>query len=390
MRSRLLNIFTKAACYLERVVTGIDRRFGAKLIRVLLWPLSMMYCTCLRIYLWLYKTGRRKQSQLPVPVISIGNLTFGGTGKTPAVITICRMLQKAGHRPLVLSRGHGGTSKHGVVVSNGKDILCNSKRCGDEPMELARSLPGVPVITGKDRRHSGKQACELFNPSVIVLDDGMQYWQLQRDLELVVMNAERPFGSGLVMPAGDLREPIRGLNRAGAILLNGAAEISKDARTNLINSLSTLAPGAPVFACSKIPYGFVDTRTGENFGVDWIRGRKVLAFCGIGSPESFERMMNEFGAKVLAFIAFRDHRKYTKQDIDRIITEKTNTGAEYIITTDKDASRLKTKEMPDNLFVLEIELEVEETARFEEYITNRINAAHKATPTEETPDQTTG
>jgi tetraacyldisaccharide 4'-kinase len=257
-------------------------------------------------------------------------------------------------------------------------------------MELARSLPGVPVITGKDRRHSGKQACEMFNPSVIVLDDGMQYWQLHRDMELVVMNAERPFGSGMVMPAGDLREPKRGLNRAGAILLNGAAELSKDTRTNLINTLSELAPQIPVFACSKIPSGLVNTKTGESFGVDWIRGRKVVAFCGIGSPESFERMINDFGAKVLAFIAFRDHRKYTKQDIEKIITEKTSSEAELLITTHKDASRFKINEMPDDLFVLEIEMEVEETTRFEEHITNCINTAYKTTPTEETPDQTAG
>lgn len=406
MHSRLSAILTKIGCYLERVVTGVDRGSGAKVIRALLWPLSMLYCACLKVYLSLYKSGRRKQTHLGVPVISIGNLTFGGTGKTPAVITVCRMLQAAGHHPVVLSRGHGGTAKHGLVVSNGNDILCNSKRCGDEPMVLARSLPGVPVITGKDRRHSGNLACKLFNPSVIVLDDGMQYWQLYRDCELVVMNAERPFGSDMVMPAGDLREPKNGLKRAGAILLNGTAEISKDAHTRLLNTLSVLAPKVPVFACSKIPSGFIDARTGETFGIDWVRGRKIVAFCGIGSPQSFERMLNDFGAEVFAFIAFRDHQKYTKQDINRIITEKTTANAEFLVTTEKDASRLNpglfgndknsaqapnnTTEMPNDLFILEIELEVEETLRFEEHITNRINTAHKATSAEETPDQTTG
>ena len=154
----VLGSFTTAGRYLERVVTGTHNDLYARLIRGLLWPLSMLYCAGLHIYLWVFKKGWRKKTNLDIPVISIGNLTFGGTGKTPTVMAICRMLQNAGYKPVVLSRGHGGSSKSSVIVSNGEDIICSSKYCGDEPLLLARSLYGVPIITGRDRRKSGRLA----------------------------------------------------------------------------------------------------------------------------------------------------------------------------------------------------------------------------------------
>ncbi|MCL5103942.1 MAG: tetraacyldisaccharide 4'-kinase, partial [Armatimonadetes bacterium] len=142
--------------YLERVILGEERGIGSWIIRALLWPWSLVYRIGLAVYLWLYSSGLRKKHRLGVPVISVGNLTFGGTGKTPAVQAICRMLMESGKKVAILSRGHGGSARKSLIVSDGKSILCDAARSGDEPMELARSLPGVPIIVGKDRRRSGE------------------------------------------------------------------------------------------------------------------------------------------------------------------------------------------------------------------------------------------
>jgi tetraacyldisaccharide 4'-kinase len=199
--------------YLEKLILGENRGPISWLIRALLWPLSLVYRIGLRAYLSIYGIGLRKRCRLKAPVISVGNLTFGGTGKTPAVQTLCRMLAEQGKRVVVLSRGHGGSARGVIVVSDGERMLSDSSEAGDEPVMLARMLPGVPVIVGKDRRDSGRLACERFGPDVIVLDDGLQYWQLHRDLDIVVLDARKPWGSGFVMPMGDLREPASGLRR---------------------------------------------------------------------------------------------------------------------------------------------------------------------------------
>lgn len=401
LNTKILAIRDSIACYFEKVVTGEYNTAVARLIRALLWPLSLLYIAGLKAYLWLYKSGKRRQTRLAVPVISVGNLTFGGTGKTPAVITLCKMLQKSGQRPVVLSRGHGGTSKHGTVVTNGNDILCSGRRCGDEPMLLARTLHGVPVITGKDRRQTGRQASELFDPTVLVLDDGMQYWQLARDLDIAIMNASKPFGSGFVMPAGDLREPVTGLSRAGVILVNGLSELDNDKQSALREQVNKLAPEASIFACRRYAIGFTDAQYGEKLDVDWIRGKKVLAFCGIGDPHSFEAMLTDLGADIAAFVVFRDHVDYQAADMETVAAEKEKSGAEIVVTTAKDISKMsprtaagrplkKMPVMPENLFVLDIELEIEDSERFEEYVTNRINRTNTPIASEETPDQTAG
>ncbi len=243
-----------APSYLEQVVRGDNKRAASWVIRALLWPFSLLYRAGLAAFLGAYALGIRKRHRLKVPVISIGNLTFGGTGKTPAAQTICRMLVDQEKRVVVLSRGHGGTARGSVIVSDGSAILCDSALSGDEPMLLAKSLPGVPVVIGRDRRESGKLACEKFNPDVIVLDDGLQYWQLYRNLDIVVLDAMRPFGSGFVMPMGDLREPVGGLRRAGVVLLSNSSALSAPEYATLCERVSRLAPGAMVLRCAHEPH----------------------------------------------------------------------------------------------------------------------------------------
>lgn len=372
-----MGLFSTAGRYLERVITGAHNDLYAKMIRGILWPLSMLYCAGLNVYLWTYKKEWRKQTRLDIPVISIGNLTFGGTGKTPAVITICRILTAAGHKPVVLSRGHGGSSKNSEIVSNGEDIIGNSRKCGDEPLHLARCLFGIPVVIGRDRRKSGRLACDVFKPTIIVMDDGMQYWQLHRNVEIAVMNAERPFGSGLVMPAGDLREPIKGLRRATAILANDFCYLDDERKSALRNKLKEIAPDAALFPCVKSAAGLVNAENGDNIELPWLRGRTAVAFCGIGNPDSFRRVLDDIGTDVKALVAFADHKRYTDADITSVIKEKEITGAEILITTEKDFARLDGDKLPPDLYILKIELEIEDSKSFEEYITYRINRANQ-------------
>jgi tetraacyldisaccharide 4'-kinase len=211
-----------------------NRRKGAAYdaLRGLLFGLSQIYSIGLTVYLFAEKIGLRKRVKLDVRVISIGNLTSGGTGKTPVTEMLTRKLQADGFKPTILSRGHGGSLKEGVgQVSNADGhILMSADECGDESALLARRLPGVPVFVGRDRRISAKLAIDTQHPGVILLDDGMQYWQLARDLDIALVDARRPFDNGHVLPRGTLREPKRNLRRAGLLL--SRAPISS-ARQNL-------------------------------------------------------------------------------------------------------------------------------------------------------------
>lgn len=351
--------------YLERMVLGRERGPLSWAIRGSLWPLSLLYQGGLAAFLAVYDRGLRRRHRLPVPVVSVGNITFGGTGKTPAVQAICRMLTARGKRAVVLSRGHGGTVRGSVVVSDGSSIVSDASEAGDEPVLLAWSLPSVPVVVGKDRRKSGELACRAFRPDVIVLDDGLQYWQLSRDLDIVVLSAAEPFGSGYVMPMGDLREPVSGLRRAGIVLLSNSRGVSREAYNDVVSEVSRLAPDARVFACNHRPRRICVIGTEEEHPPEWLRGRNMSAFCGIGRPLAFFEMLESLGAILVEKIAFPDHHEFSPADIQRVHAMR-----QPIITTEKDAVRLDGA--VSGLLTLGIELEIEDFDAFADHINKRI------------------
>ena len=364
--------------YLERVVLGEDRGVLSWVIRGLFLPLTVIYRVGLFVFLGIYSLGLRRRFRLPVPVISVGNITFGGTGKTPAVQTICRLLLERGIRVVVLSRGHGGTVRGSLVVSDGESVIADAAKAGDEPVLLAKSLPGVPVIVGKDRRKSGALACSQFAPEVIVLDDGLQYWQLHRDLDIIVLNARKPFGSGYVMPMGDLREPISGLSRAGLVLLSNSKDLDDAALGKLQKRLSRIAPRAKIFRGSHVPVSFKDMRSGKIYDPDWIELYRVLAFCGIGRPASFVKMLDSLKATISGNLLFPDHHRFTDEDIDLVERERERCGADLVVTTEKDIARLgNSAARINNLVALSIKFEIEEIQSFAEYIYSKINAKGK-------------
>lgn len=362
----------KRMSYPERVFLGEDRGPVSWLIRGLLWPFSIIYLCGLTVYLWLYDAGIRRRCKLDVPVISVGNLTCGGTGKTPAVQAISRALLEQGKRVVVLSRGHGGSVRGVAVASDGDNVLSTSLQVGDEPILLARTLPGVPVVVGKDRRDSGRIALERFAPDVIVLDDGLQYWQLHRDLDVVIVNSRKPFGSGFLFPMGDLREPRSGLCRAGIVLLTGTDSLNAAQIQAVRKAISGVAPDIPVHAANHLPVCVRDTETQAELDAGWLAGRCVFAFCGIGQPDSFMGSLRDTGASVDGNIVFADHHRLSDRDITAIIEGADACGAEAIITTEKDFARLDGRRIP-HLHTLVIKLEIEDYHRFAQYISNRSN-----------------
>ncbi|MBI2843803.1 MAG: tetraacyldisaccharide 4'-kinase, partial [Armatimonadetes bacterium] len=332
-----------------------------------LLPLSLVYDVGLEAYLLPYRLGIRRKHRLPCRVVSVGNLTFGGTGKSPAVRAICEKLIDRGLRPAVLSRGHGGRMcRTGAVVSDGTRRLLDAADSGDEPAALADAVPGLPVAVCRDRRKAGRLVVEKFRPDVIVLDDGMQYWQLQRDVEIVLVSAERPFGTGLVMPAGDLREPARGIGRADAVVITGVEAVGSACVEGLIENLERLAPQAKIFLARREARVLIDQETGERVPIEYLEGVPVVAASGIANPASFENMLAQAGAEVRECIRFGDHCRYDQNQVALIEETASKTGAEAVVVTSKDAVKLRIR---GKLYVLEMALEIEDIDELIDLIT---------------------
>ncbi len=333
---------------------------------------SVLYAAGLRIRTVLFQAGVFKVRRLGRPVISIGNLTVGGTGKTPAAISLASFFKSRGFRPAVLSRGYAGRSGRPVtVVSDGKRRLAGPEEAGDEPCMMAESLRDVPVLTGHRRFLSGKYAIDHLKTDILILDDAFQHRGLARDFDIVLLNAGAPFGNGFLIPRGPLREPKEVLKRADAIVLTGEAGDAAEA-AGWLHRLRALCPQAPVLRGVYQPHGL--TRNGcEVFPSDFLRGKRVVAFCGIGNPESFRLSLESAGARIVSFISFPDHFRYSEADTQSICRRAESSGAEMIVTTEKDGIKLAGH--PDfyqRIFLLRIRLEILPEGELERMIEKRI------------------
>jgi len=315
------------------------RIHGEKGFRASYLPLSFMsllYGVGVRLSLKNNKT--RDKLSLPGFTVSIGNLTAGGTGKTPATCMIAEWAQGEGYDVAVLSRGYGGKKKERVtIVSDGKDILAGPEEAGDEPCLLAGKLPGIPVVTSKDRYLAGLAAHKNFGSSFFILDDGYQHLALKRDLNLLLLDAANPFGNGRLLPRGPLREPVNQIARADAIIFTRANFLTngKDMGTEI----KYLFQGKPVFMGDHLPVKVVFPFRGTSHDPDFLKGKRVMAFAGIARPDSFSRTLISLGAEILSFRHFPDHHPFTDYEIRTLIQEKVDKGAEFLITTEKDRMR---------------------------------------------------
>ena len=302
-----------------------------KLIVALLVPFALVYSVVLRIRGFLFCRGIMQSFALGVPVISVGNLSVGGTGKTPLTVLIARLLIARGKRVVVLSRGYGGAGGKAIrIVSDGSRILLPVTEAGDEPVLLARSVPGLIVVTCSDRYHGGHEAFKLFRPDIFLLDDGFQHLRLQRDLNILLLDAARPFGNGWTLPAGLLREPLSAVKRADLIVYT---------RADGATACPALAD-IPVCRSSHRLSGVVSLRGGELTTFSIFAGKKGVACAGIADPGAFFNALAREGVDLVATLAFQDHCFYDRTERAEICRVMKETGADFLITTEKDAVKL--------------------------------------------------
>ncbi|MFQ6110998.1 MAG: tetraacyldisaccharide 4'-kinase [Nitrospinota bacterium] len=307
-----------------------------------LLPVSWAYGLGVRARLSLYGLGAFKRASLTSPVISVGNLTLGGSGKTPASEAIARLLLQEGFRVAVLSRGYGGRARGSLtVVSDGKRLLASPPVAADEAILLARNLPGLLVLTGRSRLEAGTHAIESLGAEVIILDDGFQHLALERDLDLLLVRAKNPWGRGRLFPRGSLREPLSALSRAGAVVMVSPFRAEARPPEELLSALERYNPAAPLFrACLEFAHLRLLGKEGE-LPLDALGNTPFLALCGIASPESFFSFLRELGLSPRGELALSDHYRYCREDLPSLREAARAAGASAIVTTQKDAVKLE-------------------------------------------------
>ncbi len=346
--------------YLLDVMKGRRRGPVAGALRAGLTELAMVYSAGLDAYLVPYQTGIRKQYRLPCPVVSIGNMTTGGTGKTPMTRRLCELLQASGVTVCVLNRGYRGGSEYGAaVVSTRERVERGSEEAGDEAYLLARSLPGVPVIAGKDRRRTGMLAWEQFRPDAILLDDGMQFYQLYRDLDIVLLDAARPFDNGWTLPRGLLREPPAHLRRAGAVVLTNSQRVDAHELEALRRKVQRFAPRASVYTAAYQPVRLRALCGDGQRGVEWLRGRRVASLCALANPAGFEDTLIRAGAELVHTARFPDHHRPSGDEVVLASERALALSAEAVIVTDKDAVKIQLTGLRSPFYALEAVLAIE-------------------------------
>jgi tetraacyldisaccharide 4'-kinase len=335
----------------------VQRRLSGAPFVPVMTRISMLYEAAVRMRFRAYERSFLKSETLPGFVLSIGNLTTGGTGKTPAVSMICGWARNQGFRPAILSRGYGGHRRGGarvLEVSDGIRTYADAREAGDEPVLLARQIP-VPVVVSRQRYLAGLHAWKRFGCGFFVMDDGFQHLALKRDLDIVLIDAETDLGKARLLPCGKLREPIQHLKRADAFILthgNGA-----EGKEMTINLLDERFPEKPVFHGRHVPVGlFVN---GEDHLLDpgSLRGKRVAAFAGIAFPERFSQTLSRVGAEVVYFRPFPDHYPFADSDLKTLSEESGRLGVDWLVTTEKDWMRLdRCSFRPEQLAYLRIRL----------------------------------
>lgn len=325
----------------------------AQLTRAGLFFLSKIFQILVKMRRFLYNVRILRDSTLGVQVIAIGNLTVGGTGKTPVVEKFARELRDEGRNVAILSRGYRSkpTPLHERflnkillredttpprIVSDGKSLLLDSETAGDEPYMLASNLKDVVVLVDKDRVKAGRYAIEKFGCDTLLLDDGFQYWKLRgRRHDVVLVDCQQPFGNEHMLPRGTLREPPSHIARANTIFIT-----KSDGKTgDLRRYIASLNPGASIIECVHHPLYLEDVFNGQRMSLDLIKGRKVASLSGIAQPESFEHNLVSVGSELVYSKRFADHHRFTQQEVINAINRSKKRQAEMIITTQKDAVR---------------------------------------------------
>jgi tetraacyldisaccharide 4'-kinase len=324
-----------------RLVRGETKGPGPALMRSGLGLIGVGYRLGVGIRNLTFDRGWRRIERASVPVVSIGNLTLGGTGKTPMVEYVARWGRSAGLRVAILSRGYG-----------------QSAGLNDEGRVLEENLPDVPHLQGRDRAGLARIAVEELESELLVLDDGFQHRRLARDLDIVLLDALQPFGLGRIFPRGLLREPVGSLQRAGAVVLSRGDLVDESERL-AIRRRAERAAGPLAWAVARHAPRSLLVADGSEEPLDTIRDRPVVAFCGIGNPEGFRRTLAGLGIRPIDFRSYPDHHSYSSEDVRDLIDWAVRLGAEFALTTQKDLVKLRASTLgPVPLRALRIGLEM--------------------------------
>jgi tetraacyldisaccharide 4'-kinase len=350
----------------------LRRRHGvrAALLRGLLFVLSLVYARLVQLRLFLYRKRVLRERALGCLVISIGNLTVGGTGKTPVVEKFARALQAGGRRVAILSRGYKSVAKPSKrtlldrlrgrapdpprIVSDGQSLLLDSLTAGDEPYMLANNLKDVIVLVDKDRVKSGLYAIREMKADTLLLDDGLQYLHLKHRLDIVLVDRQAPFGNEFLLPRGTLREPPRNLRRASYIFITKSTGEPND---ELIAHIRRYNRTAEIIECAHQPLYLQNVYTGEQLPLSRLNGTYIGSFCGIAAPESFEDGLRKLGARIELTKRFTDHHRYSEGELQRFINRCIRRDVDMIVTTEKDAVRFPPLTKPEvPIYFLRVEI----------------------------------
>jgi tetraacyldisaccharide 4'-kinase len=373
MRQSLRTWTENLETFLLEVILEQRRGFKAALVRGILYAFSKVFHVAVKTRRALYNYRILRDSTLGVQVIAVGNLTVGGTGKTPVVEKFARELRDEGRNVAILSRGYRSKpapiherllnklflredTTPPRVVSDGKSLLLDSEMAGDEPYMLASNLKDVVVLVDKDRVKSGRYAIEKFGCDTLLLDDGFQYWKLRgRRLDIVLIDRQQPFGNERLLPRGTLREPPSHLARASTIFITKSDGNTADLRRRI----SEVNPTAGIIECIHHPLYLEDVFTAQRLGLDYLQGRRVASFSGIAQPESFEQSLVRLNASLVYSKRFADHHRFTQQEVINAINRSKKRQAEAIITTQKDAVRfpkIDRRDLP--IFFMRVEIKI--------------------------------
>jgi len=355
-------------------------------VAALLSVISLGYTGVIKTRNLFYRLGLFRSKKLPCRVISIGNLCVGGTGKTPMTIYTAKMLKDMGYTVSIVSRGYKGRAeKTGGIVSNGRNITMDPDTAGDEPYMIARSINDIPVIVGKNRYEAGMTATNRFQSDVIVLDDAFQHRKLFRDIDLVLLDYKEPFGNSRLLPRGRLREPMSALSRSTGIVLTRSEVVPDGKKKDPLARAAVFLKEQPVFSSRHVPYLYAVVKSGcpepgrpspypDTGSFEGIKGKNVFAFSGIAGNDDFKKTIERLQCRVIDFIGFPDHHRYSNQDLEGLFRSAKDANVDYVITTEKDYVRMyRDVSWPVDLAVIGIKISLgEDKAAFKRFLTSRL------------------
>ena len=371
MRKTKQSYFERLESYLVKLIqepgADLDQPLGVRLLLLFLKGVSCIFALVVYVRYFLYNTGVIRRYPLGIQVISIGNITAGGTGKTPVTEIFARTLASEGRKVAILSRGYRRKEAPWwqrmftdvidppLVVSDGKRVLLDSAIGGDEPYMLASNLPGVAVVVDRNRVKAARYAIKRLGCDTIILDDGFQYQKLKHSIEVVLVDSTNPFGNGSMLPRGVLREPIKNLKRADIIFLTKCrGDVSK-----VKEEIKKYNSDAEIVECNHTPKLLKDVWSRDEYPLSWLEGKVTCTLSGIASPKGFENSLRRLGAKVVWCERYADHHRYDSSEVLYALNRTADIGADALITTEKDAVRFPRFETtPVKCLYLRIAIEI--------------------------------